>query len=446
MHERLLVDSVFAAEICNVPLAKSRNSKFYTRIFMEYFKRVRTTELDGLPWNEKQEVSEKVVGIIRNNVNEIMQINSQAKKLELFIRYLSVDALSDLVEKVSVVDVHNKNITYVLETILKKIEQQKTLTESCTNLLVSISNGIQKNIMKSFKSKGTNHIIRVLLRIKYNVEGLIDSIKKVPIEYILEDSTRTATFVEYLSYTSDEEKSKIVKHLLSILTVDHLKGYTSFLYEKVCKLSDDAQLDQIFLVIKPAVLELCRDEVGNYFMQTFISVYDPAKVYKILKPDIHGFNTNNNVVQTLLKRASDMGCTDILESAIKRLFTIDTIMHTLLFHKTGGFDSKSYKLAIKLMCAKTKYQNALQMQCVALYERYWLFNKVGQEIIISLLRYTNISSEVITLLTSTMTKEFIGIHESKGGSALLDAIYAVADRDTRRKIAMVRKRSHSCFE
>ncbi|KAI5161065.1 hypothetical protein NEAUS04_0368 [Nematocida ausubeli] len=442
MHSRL--DLVFYPEQENA--SESRNSKFYTRIFMEYFRKVQTTELDGMPWNEKQEVAEKVVGIVKDAVNEIIHVNSQAKKLELFIRYLSVESLSDLVEKVKITDVHNKNITYVLEAILKKIEQQKVLTPPYKVLIETVNARIQKNIMKSLKSKGTNHMIRVLLKVGHDTEGLLEAIKNVPIDYILEDSTRTATFAEYMSCVSEEERERVVKYLIKVLTVDRLKGYTSFLYEKVCRAASPAQLDEIFQIIKPDVLELCQNEVGNYFMQVFISVYNPRKIYPLLEKHVHTFQINSNVMHSLLSQAARHECAGILESIMERLFTIDTVMHTLLFHSMGGFDSKGYKLALKLMSAKTKYQEALQMQCVALYERYWLFNKIGQEVLIVLLRCKNLSREVVALLTSTMTKEFIGIHESKGGDALLDAIESVADRETCNKIKIVRRRDRTSVQ
>lgn len=405
---------------------------------MEYFKRVQTSELDGLGWIEKQEVSEKVVEIAKKEVNEIMKINSLARKLEVFIRYLSVGSLSDLAGSIKVVDVHNKNITYVLEAMLKRIEEQKKLADNFKKMIEKVSALVQKNIMKSLKSKGTNHIIRVLLRIGHSTDQLKVHIKNVPIEHFLEDSTRSATYVEYINYVPKEERERIVEYMVKSISIDRLTSYTAFLYEKACTIASLSQLQEIFKVIKPELLSLCKDSIGNYFMQAFIRVYPPEEIYAVLEPHIHTFQRNSNVLRALVTRACEEKRANIIESVIERVFEKDTLMHTLLFHEAGGFDTKSYKLALKILSVRTAYQESLQMQCVALYEKHWLFCKVGQEALICLLE-TDLDKEIVNLLLRTMTKEFIAIRQAKGGDALLNAIEKVADRETRRKISIVRQ-------
>ncbi|KAI5192359.1 hypothetical protein NEMIN01_1973 [Nematocida minor] len=405
---------------------------------MEYFKRVDVSEMEGMTEEEKQEVSEKVVQMAQSEVNKIIQVSSLARKLEQFIKHLSVESLSGLVSKIEITDIYHRSTTYAIESILKKIEEQKTLTESYKALLKSIETAVLSNPSKAFKSKGTNHIIRAMLRIGYSTDGLKEEIRETPIDYFIEDTTRVATYSEYVDQADTKEKERITEYLVKIMDTQMVTGFQAFLYEKVCKLASTAQLCEIFERIKADIPDLCKDKVGNYFMQSFISVYAPEEIYRIIEEHIHTFPANSNIVHVLLMRAAAENKVSVVESAMERVFKKDAIMSTLLFHETGGFDSKSYKLAVKLLKMKTKYQKTLQMQCMGLYERYWLFNKIGQEVLIALLD-SNLDAAVAKLLTSTMTKEFIGICKTKGGNNLLNAIEKVSDRETRKQIAMAKQ-------
>lgn len=405
---------------------------------MEYFKRVDVCEMEGMTESEKQEISEKVVEMVCGKVNEIIKANSLARKLEVFIKNLSVEGLSSLVAEVVISDIYHRSTTYVIEAILKKIEAQKELTKSYRNMLEAIESAVLENPIKSLKSKGTNHIIRAMLRIGYSTEKIKKEIKNLPIEYFLEDTTRIATYAEYIDHAPIEEKEKMVEYMVKVLETDALKGYQGFLYEKVCGLASKAQLEEIFQKIKHEICGLSLDRVGNYFMQKFIAVYPVSEIYKELQDTVHSFPTNSNVVHALLMKAAEEENVSVLESAIEKIFKKDEVMRTLLLHEKGGFDSKSYKLGLQILRVKTKYQKPLQIQCMGLYERYWLFNKIGQQILISLLR-SKLEPAMCKLLTSTMTKEFIGIWKTKGGDELLQEIERVCDRETRKKILAVKQ-------
>lgn len=404
---------------------------------MEYFKRVEVSEMEGMPESEKQEVSEKVVSMICDRVNEIVKVNSLARKLEVFVSNLSVKGLSALVDKVSISDIYHRSITYAIESILKRIEEHKKLPKAYKRLLEEIEEAILKNPLKSFKSKGTNHIIRQMLRIGHSTERIKREIKDMPIEYFLEDTTRIVTYSVYMDCV-EEERERIVKYLVKSLDSSELRGYRGFIYEKVCSLASKEQLDEIFQRIKSEIGEISLDRTGNYFMQKFIQVYPVGEIYRILEENIHSFPSNSNVVHSILMRAAEEGDRYIVESAIERIFKKDTVMSTLLFHETGGFDSKSYKLAIRLMAVESRYQGMLQMQCMGLYERYWLFNRIGQKVIIGLLQ-SKLDKAVCKLLTSTMTREFIGICKTKGGEELLQEIEKVSNKETKKKIDEARK-------
>ncbi|KAH9385591.1 uncharacterized protein NEMAJ01_0487 [Nematocida major] len=406
---------------------------------MEYLKRVHMSELNGMSWEEKEKVSERVIGITKGEVNEIIKINSLARKLEIFIRHASTDSLGLLLENLKILDVHNKNITYALESILKRIEDHKILTDAYKSLVEKVSKLVCKNITKSLRSKGTNHIIRALLRIDHKSEGLKDEMKALPMGHFLEESTRSATYAEYLVRAESSERERVVAYLVESMRVENVKNYNSFLYEIACRFASREQLDKMYAVIRPVLMDICKDPVGNYFMQAFVSAFSAQTVYAEIEGEVHTFQANNNVLHKLLIRAAEEGAVHVLESAVKRVFRQDQLMHTLLFHGADGFDSKSYKLGVKYLQVPTRYREEMQVQCLGLYEAFWVRNRIGQEIIVELLR-SGLGTELKTLFLSTLCRDLVGIKEARGGEKVLDAMWKVADAGVRRKISAVRSR------
>ncbi|OAG31846.1 hypothetical protein NEDG_00321 [Nematocida displodere] len=405
---------------------------------MEYFKRIELDELSALGEKERMEVACKVVSTLGSEINLLIQNSELTKKLEQFIAYLPADAFTDLVEKVKIKDVFNTNTTFIAEKILKTIQSHSKAStavqkEVQMQFVEQIQTSILSNIKKSLKSKGTNYLIREIIEIGSSTQPLLSALGKIDVEEFLEDKTKINTYATYLGALPEAACKESVDALVDLLEVEMLRDYQSFLYQKVCSLSTQKNLDAIFYKIKNALGELCKDRVANYFMQSFIEAYDPAKLFPLLAEELSSFPKNSNILFGLAKRACQTNNGEIVEYLIEKVFYREDIMRRLLINELGGFDSKTSKLGMALLSIKTKHLRDMQLETISLYDKHWLFNNLGQKIVIALIS-SKLDKDIEKVFIRSMVKDFIGIYRTKGGSVLLSAIDRVAEPEIKREL------------
>ncbi|KAI5191719.1 hypothetical protein NECID01_1600 [Nematocida sp. AWRm77] len=403
---------------------------------MEYFKKLEVNELFFLEEREREDAVETVIRAIEPELNRIVKASSLGKKMEQIILLCTSSSLCKVLKSVVIEDVFNGNMSFVVERLLERAQELKNILpeeqeiiDTFTQHIVSL---ILVNPSKAFKSRGTNHVIRKIL-VGRSSKELVQEIESFDVEYFLSDKTRATTYTVYLDVAEKEAQAKGIDTLVSMMEPSMLRDYLSFLYQKVCELSSETHLDTIFEKISPEFADLACDPIANYFIQTFITCYNPEKAFSLLLPVLHTFKLNNNVLLCLCKRACGQQAVSIVEYLIKHIYGKDLLMKRLIFNEDGGFDSKTYRVAVLLLSVNTAYLEELQLECISLYEKYWLFNKIGQKLVLALLQ-SNLNREILQVFVGVMKKELLGLRRAKGGIELLSAIKKVADPSLQRHI------------
>lgn len=411
---------------------------------MEYFKKLDINEFIILPYTEKPDVAHRVIDALGNEVNKVIRSIGLSKKIEQFIQHLNASSLCELIQRISVDDIFNTNRAFTVEKILKRARDVKEdFSAEQIKIIRDFAATLQKMILlkpeKAFKSKGTNYVIRELLKIREGVDPLIQQIESMEIEYFIYNTTGINTYTEYIDVIRKKKKAEIVTQIMKIANIEMLKGYQSFLIEKIWVLAKKEERDEMFEKIKQHLLDLAKDPVGNYFVQTLIQHYDPVPIFNALKGSFSELKSNSNVLFYLCIEACKKKKIEIVEYMISSVFLRESLIKRLLFNEKGGFDSKTHKLAELLLSVKTKYLPELQMECISLYEKYWLFNKIGQRILTALLGKL-LDKHIAAVLIGSMSKDFLGLLKAKGGVELLKVIEQAADEKTRRQIQYIRRK------
>jgi len=404
---------------------------------MEYFKRLNMEEVLGLYGSEKDAAVENIVGNISKSVDAILKTNETSKKLEELVPHLNAASLCAILSAFKLEDVFNTKTSFFVEKLVCRVKElgMEAFGSSQTpvqEFLDTVETGILVNPRKALKSKGTNHVIREVLYIR-SCGRVAEAIKSMEIEYFLEDATRTATYNVYLTVADAAEKRRIVKYLAGTLTSEMLKGHLSYLYQTACRHAEIEDLDRMFDRIKEALPELASSPMGNYFVQDLVETYRVSKIFPVLRPVIHTLKTNSNVLFSLCRRACAKNMPHAVEYMIEHAYMADSLMKRLIFNEGGGFDSKTHKLALSLLSLRTKYLQRFQLECISLYEKHWLFSKIGQKIVKAVL-LSGVDRDILRVFTSTMEKEIQGLRKAKGGEEMLSVLGKVGGSYLRRKI------------
>ncbi|KAI5184898.1 hypothetical protein NEHOM01_0449 [Nematocida homosporus] len=410
---------------------------------MLYFKRLDINELDALPFEEKERSCRNIVAQLDQKLSNIPQDREMLKKLEYFLPYLDKDGLCLLIDQLVFKDVFCGPTAFFIEKMLKQCKLladsfDPTATEQVTQFISRIQSEILQNPKKAFKSKGVNHIIRELLNSTRDKTKLLAAIAKVPLEYFLDDPTRLSTYKVYLDVLEGEPQTQLCTKLIDYLEIEMLTSYQSFIYQKVCSVCNTSDKQRLFKKVSPHLPELAKDKVANYFVQSLIMNYPAAETFTLLVDSLGSLPSNSNVLFSLgLKACQDKHLVAV-EYLVENIWLKDMLIKRLLFNEKGGFDSKTHQLAIALLSLTSKYLADFQLEVISLYEKYWLFDKIGQKVLIALFSKP-IDPAIKSLLIGTMAKEFLGIMRTKGGPQLLTAIEKVSDFSTRKRIRLAIK-------
>ncbi|KAI5181386.1 hypothetical protein NEOKW01_1580 [Nematocida sp. AWRm80] len=455
---------------------------------MEYFKKVSVDELLDLSTAEKIEISDKVIQALKGSMTEAISTTELGHKLEVFIENTTTSVFLSAIEEIELQDIFNANRTFVVEKFLKKIRHLLTVqppnknkntyraqkentsikytTNTTANLsqppeiplhpeekqrllqyITKIEQMILMNVSKSFKSKGTNHVIREILKIDQdNIDNSYDldvsQLKRVfqetEIQYFINDPTRINTYITYLEGLDTKEQRPEIHRVIEALETDMLESYQGFLYEKVCELGTEEELKKVYEKIKDQLVDLSKSTTGNYFIQKFISVYSPKETFTLLKDHLGIYPENSNILFSLALRAAQTGEIEIVEYMIESIYMREALMKRLIFNENGGFDSKKHRLAIALLSVRTKYLRELQLETISLYSKTWLFNKVGLQIVTALVN-SNLDPAVQAVFLGTMTKEFIGLNKTRAGQEFLETLANLGDHSLRKTINTIRR-------
>ncbi|KAI5170728.1 hypothetical protein NEFER03_0187 [Nematocida sp. LUAm3] len=410
---------------------------------MEYFRRIDVDQISNLEKQEKEDCAQKIVSILGKQINQIFMHNELLVKFEYFIPHMCASTLSEAISHLEVDDIFNGKRAFLMEKFLVHSRELETYFSSEEKPVISefikkIEDILIDKIEKGLRSKGTNHIIRELLSYKEVNPELLSAIETVSLLSILEDPTKTSTYIKYLEVLQKEKKKQTIYRLIDLLEVNMLKSHQSYLYQKACELASYDQKASIFQKIEDSLLSISLDPIGNYFVQTLILTYDVESIFKSLQENLSQFQRNSNVLYHMCVQACKEKKTHIVDHLLSTVFPVDSLMQRSIYNENGGFDSKGYKLASALLSVQSKALSSFQLEAISLYEKYWLFHPIGQKIIVSLLRQP-LDQEILSVFLGTLSKELLGIAKTKEGHLLLSSIERVSSLPIREKIRTIRK-------
>lgn len=420
--------------------------------------------MENVSRESREEAADKILETVKSCIPSILKNATLSQKLEKLVTYLSRRTLRLVRSHVSPDSIFNKNVSRLAEKALASIRQKKeeggTVDEEeereDEEFVQKVKAYILAKIEKAVRSKASNHVIRELLRIKEHAADIAACIREMDINVFLADTTRINTYASYLDAVAAPEREKCIDALLDILVPNMLRDYHAFLYEKICRTGTREQLERVYEKIGAYVPELAKDPVGNYFVQTLISVYDPVPIFFSLRQVLGSFSGNSNIIFSLVERGCVLSSgmrtghfltpkkekeyaakiTEMIEYIVDNVLGMDGLMQRLICHSAGGLDSKGCRLAALLLSVTTRYLGDLQLQCIAAYERAWLSSKTGQKLVVHLIK-SRLPKEIEAIFVGTLKKEIPGLAASKGGAEILEVLGRAlkgADRDTRRTI------------
>jgi hypothetical protein len=318
------------------------------------------------------------------------------------------------------------------------------------------------DMAKTLRTKSSNHIFRAVMELstgkngekRYKVRneevrGIFQAIEEVVSshgpEFFLETECRAASFQVFLRCSKNKSKQALIKRLVERMDPERdLTSFHSFVYDEVCRSASEKNLERLFGKIRGHIPALSGDSFGNYFMQHFIDAFPrPREIFGEIRGDLENYSFNNNVVYRLVEKMIQQREVEGVEAVLRAIYMREGekgFVEKLLFHGDGvSFNTKYTKLVCSLIPLPSKFQRAIHLEAVSLFESKWLFLREGRKVVHALFA-GGVDAEILSIFAEGIKGHFGKMSRSEEGMELLRAVGKWAGKETRRMAEAILRR------